>query len=159
MFGPNFGAVQLFEANCLTPQVYCTAQVNTLGCVPAIAAQGTASASAASGFTISVSQARNRQNGMLLYGTSGRAALPWHAGTLCVAPPLRRTPVLNSLGSAAPTNDCSGVLARDFNAWAFSANDPELFAGQHVRAQFYSRDPGAPGNLNLSDALEFYLEP
>lgn len=158
-YGPNFGEIHLFEATCLTPQVYCTAQANTLGCVPAVAALGTASVSAAGGFVISVSQVRNRQNGMLLYGTSGRASLPWHGGTLCVAPPLRRTPVLNSLGAAAPTNDCSGVLARDFNAWAVSANDPGLFAGQHVRAQFYSRDPGAPGNLNLSDALEFYLEP
>jgi hypothetical protein len=62
-------------------------------------------------------------------------------------------------GSAAPANDCSGVLLRDFNACTFTAGDAALFPGRHVRAQFYSRDPGAVQNLNLSDAVEFYLEP
>ncbi len=158
-YGPNFGEVHLYEATCLTPQVYCTAQTNTLGCLPAIEAQGTPSVSSSSGFRIAARNLRNRQNGMLIYGTSGRATLPWLGGTLCVAPPLRRTPLVNSGGSLAPANDCSGALVRDFNAWAFASNDPELFAGQHVRAQFYSRDPGAAQNVNLSDAVEFYLEP
>jgi len=158
-FGPNFGAVHLYEANCLTPQVYCTAQTNSLGCAPAIEAQGTPSVSSSSGFRIAARNVRNRQNGMLIYGTSGRAGLPWLGGTLCVAPPLRRTPLADSGGSSAPANDCSGALVREFNAWALASNDPELFAGQHVRAQFYSRDPGATHNVNLSDAVEFYLEP
>ncbi len=153
------GQVHVFRASCLDAVTYCTAQTNTLGCVPQIGAQGTPSASSTSGFRISVRNVRNQQNGMLLYGTNGRASIPWLGGTLCVQPPLRRTPLLNSSGSPAPANDCSGVLLRDFNAWTFAAADPALFAGQHVRAQFYSRDPGAVQNLNLSDALEFYLEP
>jgi hypothetical protein len=153
------GRVHVFRAPCLDAVTYCTAQTNTLGCVPQIGAQGTPSASSTSGFRISVRNVRNQQNGMLLYGTNGRAALPWLGGTLCVQPPLRRTPLVNSRGSAAPANDCSGVLLRDFNTWTFGAGDPALFPGQHVRAQFYSRDPGAVQNLNLSDAVEFYLEP
>jgi hypothetical protein len=158
-YAPNAGQMHFFEANCLTPTVYCTAQPNTLGCVPQIAAQGTASASSSSGFTLSASNARNQQNGMLFYSTNGRASLPWLGATLCVQPPLRRTPLVNSGGASLPTIDCSGVLARDFNAWAWSADDPALFPGQRVRAQFYSRDPGAPQNVNLTDAIEFYLEP
>ncbi len=158
-FGPDFGEVHFYEANCLTPDVYCTAQTNTLGCVPAIEAMGSPSVTSTSGFRVAARNVRNRRNGMLVYGTSGRAALPWLGGTLCVAPPLRRTPLVNSAGSFAPANDCSGAFVRDFNAWAFASNDLELFAGQHVRAQFYSRDPGAQANLNLSDAVEFYLEP
>lgn len=158
-YGPDFGEVHLYEANCLTPQTYCTAQTNTLGCVPAIEAQGAPSVSSSSGFRVAARNVRNRQNGMLIYGTNGRAALPWLGGTLCVAPPLRRTSLVNSGGSLSPANDCSGALVRDFNAWAIASNDPELFAGQHVRAQFYSRDPGASHNVNLSDAVEFYLEP
>jgi hypothetical protein len=158
-YGVNLGRVHLFEADCLDPTLYCRAQVNTLGCTPRIGAQGLPSASSPSGFLIAATNLRNQQNGMLLYGTNGRAALPWLGGTLCVKPPLRRTPVANSGGSPAPANNCSGVLAVDFNAWAWTAPDPDLFAGQHVRAQFYSRDPGAPANLNLTDAIEFYLEP
>jgi hypothetical protein len=157
--GTDSGVAHVFDSTCDDPVVYCTAQTNTLGCVPQIGAQGTPSASSTSGFRISVRNVRNQQNGMLLYGTNGRAAIPWLGGTLCVQPPLRRTPLVNSRGSAAPASDCSGVLLRDFNTWTFGAGDPALFPGQHVRAQFYSRDPGAVQNLNLSDAVEFYLEP
>lgn len=156
--GTDSGLIHFFEANCLTPTVYCSAQPNSLGCTPQIAAKGTPSLASASGFTLSATQVRNQQNGMLLHGFSGRATLPWLGGTLCVRPPLRRTPVLNSGGAAAPVNNCSGVLQLDFNTWASSATDPLLFPGQHVRAQFYSRDPGSPSGLNLTDAIEFYLD-
>jgi len=159
LYGVNHGRLHLFEANCMEPRVYCRAQRNSLGCTPSIAAQGTPSASSPNGFPISVANLRNQQNGMLIYGTSGRTETPWLGGLLCVKPPLRRTPLSNSGGTPPPANDCSGSLAIDFNTWVQSSGDPALFTGQHVRTQFYSRDPGAPANLNLSDALEFYLEP
>jgi hypothetical protein len=158
-FGVDAGVVHFYEARCLTPSTYCTAQTNTLGCAARAGWQGAASLSSPIGFTLSASNVRNQQNGMLFYGVNGRAALPWHGGTLCVEPPLRRTPVVNSGGSPAPAADCTGVLSLDFNAWMAAAIDPALFPGQRVRAQFYSRDPGAPGNLNLTDGVEFYLEP
>ncbi len=159
LYATNGGRLHLFDANCMEPEVYCRSQRNTLGCAPRISAQGAPSASSPNGFLITATNVRNQQNGMLLYGTNGRAELPWLGGMLCVRPPLRRTPLANSGGTPAPANDCSGALSVDFNTWASIATDPDLFAGQHVRAQFYSRDPGAPANLNLSDAIEFYLEP
>lgn len=158
-FGPDVGIVHIYQASCLTPSVYCTSQVNSLGCTPSVTHQGSPSASASSGFVITANSIRNQQNGVLFYGVNERAALPWLGGTLCVEPPLRRTPLSNSGGSPAPANDCSGELSLDFNAWAALSNDPTLFPGQRVRAQFYSRDVGAPSNLNLTDAIEFYLEP
>lgn len=159
LFGPNAGAVHFFENRCLGPASYCTAQVNSLGCTPRVTHQGSPSASASNGFVITATAIRNQQNGLLFYGVSERAALPWLGGTLCVEPPLRRTPLINSNGSPPPANDCSGVLTLDFNAWAAAANDPAVFPGQRVRTQFYSRDIGAAANLNLTDAIEFYLEP
>ena len=158
-YGVDFGRVHFFEAPCLNPTVYCTAQTNTLGCAAQIAGQGTPSVSSLSGFVISASNVRNQQNGMLIYSTNGRAQIAWQGGTLCVGLPLRRTPLVSSGGSAATALDCSGVLLRDFNTWAIGANDPALFAGQQVQAQFYSRDPGSSANINLSNALEFTLEP
>lgn len=158
-YGLNLGQIHVFDAPCLAPSVYCSAQANSLGCVPQLVAQGTPSNSASAGFTISLTNTRSQQNGLLFYGTNGRAALPWKGGTLCVQPPLRRTPLMNSGGSSPRVIDCSGVLALDFNSWAFTANDPELFPGQHVRAQFYARDPSATSLVYLSEALEFYLEP
>ncbi len=159
LYGVNHGRLHLYEANCMEPEVFCRAQRNTLGCTPSISVQGAPSTSSPSGFVVSAARLRNQQNGMLLYGTSGRAEIPWLGGLLCVKPPLRRTPLSNSGGAPPPANNCSGSLALDFNTWTQSTSDPALFAGQHVRAQFYSRDPGAPANLNLSDAVEFYLEP
>jgi hypothetical protein len=157
--GTDRGQVHLFDAPCLAPIVYCTAQTNSLGCVPQIATLGTPSSSAPSGFTIWVTNMRNQQNGLLFYGTSGRAASPWFGGTLCIAPPVRRTPPVSSGGTPPPAADCSGVFTRDFNAWTSTSVDPALFPGQHIRAQFYGRDPAAPHHVNLSDAVEFYLEP
>jgi len=158
-YGPDVGIVHIYQASCLTPSVYCTAQINSLGCTPQVAHQGIPSASAASGFTLRATSLRNQQNGLCFYGVNDRAALPWLGGTLCVEPPLRRTALSNSGGSPAPANDCSGELSLDFNTWASLSSDPALFPGQRVRAQFYSRDVGAPANLNLTDAVEFYLEP
>ena len=157
--GIDSGAVHMFESLCTSPVIYCTAKTNSLGCVPQIAAQGTPSASSSSGFTVSVSNTRNDQSGLLFYGTNGRCSLPWKGGTMCVQPPLMRTPLQDSGGNSAPANDCSGAYALDFNRWTAAGRDPALFAGQHVRAQYYSRDPGASFQLNLTDAVEFYLEP
>jgi hypothetical protein len=66
---------------------------------------------------------------------------------------------MNSAGSTPPAIDCSGAFDFDFNTWAANSLDPALFAGQHVFAQYYSRDPGASAQVNLTDALDFYLEP
>ncbi|MEO6708264.1 MAG: S8 family serine peptidase, partial [Planctomycetota bacterium] len=90
--------------------VYCTAKVNSLGCTPQIAASGSPSASAPSGFVVSASSVRNQRAGVLLYGFTGRAALPFGGGTLCLAGSLRRSAVVNSGGSPSG-DDCSGALA------------------------------------------------
>ena len=102
----------------------------------------------------------NRRSGILAYSTSGRATTPFGGGTLCLAAPLRRTPIQNSGGSAAGT-DCSGTYHFDFAAWITSGSDPSLVAGTTVNAQFYSRDGGfaAPNNIGLTNALEFTLVP
>jgi hypothetical protein len=159
LYGANAGLVQVFDSPCTTPVVYCTAKTNSLGCVPQIGWQGVPSASLSSGFTISVSNTRNQKYGLLFYGTNGSNAAPWLGGTLCVHAPLHRTPLQNSSGLPLPTNDCSGTFAFDFNAWTASGVDASLFAGQHVRAQYYSRDPGAGLQVNLTDAVDFLLDP
>ena len=87
-------------------------------------------------------------------------ATPMQGGTLCVHPPLLRTPVQNS-GGNAPPNDCSGVIALDLNAFIASGEDPLLVPGIAVDGQFWSRDPGfaPPENTSLSDAIHFGICP
>ena len=149
-----------------TATVYCTAKVNSLGCLPAIGSTGSSSASASSGFTVTGANVRNGKAGLLFYGTSGRASIPFQGGTLCVAPSIRRTPVVNAGGNPPPANDCSGVFSIDMNAFAAGAlgGNPSaqlLVPGTVVDGQFWGRDQGfpAPMNTTLTDGLEWTVCP
>jgi len=144
---------------------YCVAKTNSLGCVPAIAAIGQPSATATSGFVVHGANVLNNKAGLLFYGFQGPAAIAFQGGTLCVRPPLLRTPVLNSGGSPAGT-DCSGEYSIDMNAFArgLLGGSPAAALstpGNVVDCQFWGRDPGfaAPSNTTLTDALEFTVQP
>jgi Tol biopolymer transport system component len=146
----------------LRPTIYCTAGTTTHGCQPSIASSGNPSASAATGFTISVSSVEGLKSGIIFYGISGRVALPWASGStsyLCVKPPTQRAPAQSSGGVL---NTCNGSLSLDL--LAFAAANPgalgqPLALGQRIDAQAWFRDPPAPKTTNLSDALEFDLVP
>jgi hypothetical protein len=145
-----------------SPASYCTAKTNSLGCTPAIGSSGAASASAASGFTISCGNVRNGKYGLLFYGTSGQAAAPFQGGFRCVAAPVRRTPGLYAGGAPPPAVDCSGTWQIDFNAFVSGAlggsPSPALSQpGAVIDVQWWGRDPGfaPPNNTALSDGLEF----
>jgi hypothetical protein len=148
------------EGTGTAPRTYCEAKPNSLGCAPRIRAMGVASASAGTGFHVQATGLLNRGTGALLYSVRGRDAVPFAGGTMCLAGPLRRTPAMQS-GGSAQAKDCSGVHSFDFAAWVASGADASLVAGTTVYAQYYTRDPGfpAPNNVGLSDALEFILVP
>jgi hypothetical protein len=145
---------------------YCTAKVNSLGCTPFIGAQGAASATATSGFVITGSQVRNMKSGLLFYGVNGQMSGPFQNGTMCVAPPRRRSVTVVSNGTPLPADDCSGVYSIDMNAFAAGslggAPAPELLVvGTVVDCQWWGRDPGfaPPNNTTLSNGLEYTVTP
>ena len=105
------------------PTTYCTAKTNSLGCVPAIAAVGIPSATSTP-FDITAANVLNNKNGLLFYGYNGPTNTPFLGGTLCVAPPLRRTTVQNS-GGNPPPNDCSGSYVLDVVAVAPERRGPD----------------------------------
>ena len=151
---------------CPQPTVYCTAKVNALGCLPAIAASGTSSASLGFGFVVTGSNVRNNKPGLLLYTNAGRDAAPFQGGWRCVASPIRRSVGFNSNGNPTPANDCSGIYVLDFNAFAVGAlgGTPAAYLqvpGTTIDAQFWGRDPGfpAPNNSTLTEGLEFQICP
>ena len=143
------------------PHAYCTAKVNSQGCATLIGSSGVPSASAGAGFTITASDVLNSVTGLLFYGTSDEAAVPFQGGFLCVEPPVTRTAGQTSGGTPPPVQDCTGSFAIDFNAFVAGSGDPALTAGADVWAQYWSRDPGfaPPDNSNLSNGLAFTLEP
>lgn len=148
----------------LCPDVitYCTAGTSVIGCSAAISAVGTASASAASNFSVVVQSLEGQRSGLIFYGLEGRVAWPWSTGSsswLCVKSPIQRTALLNSGGTPLT---CNGVLTLDLNA--FRAANPgalgePLSVGQQLNAQGWHRDPGAAKSTGLSDALEFWMAP
>jgi hypothetical protein len=141
---------------------YCTAGTTTNGCTASIASQGIPSASAASGFELSVTGVEGQKTGLIFYGLSGASAAPWGSGStsfLCVKPPTQRLPAQSSGGTA---NACDGALS--VNWLAFVAAQPTALgspfsAGDVVHAQLWFRDPPSPKTTNLSNGLAFVLSP
>ncbi|HXR44416.1 MAG TPA: hypothetical protein VN759_06390, partial [Pseudolysinimonas sp.] len=147
------------ECQCIggtLPSGYCTAKLNSQGCLPAISSTGTPSASGAPPFPIVASSVINKTVGILIYGYQA-AAIPFQGGTLCIGGPVKRTPGQGSGGSAVGT-DCTGSFSFDFNAYIALGVDPLLAVpGQQVNAQFWSRDVAASFGSSLTDALQFAI--
>jgi len=153
---PPFGPFKGWIARL--PEVavnYCTAKTNSQGCAPTMAFSGTPSASSGSGFELATSQVIPGVSGLLFYGTTGAAALPFQGGFLCVAGKVTRTPAQLSGGSGT----CGGTFSMDFNAYVAASGDPALIGGATVWCQYWSRDVFSPSGTNLTDGLTFTLWP
>ncbi|MBL8802203.1 MAG: VCBS repeat-containing protein [Planctomycetes bacterium] len=152
-----------FNASGSGGVVYCTAGTTTNGCTPSITGSGLALASATSGFTLTVANVEGQRAGLIYYGLSGRAALPWGSGgtsLICVKVPTQR--MTASTSSGGTFGACDGVLSEDWRAFLAthpSASGNPLQAGVQVNAQGWFRDPPAVKSTNLSNALEFVVLP
>lgn len=154
----DIGALPWDAAFCGSPQLYCTAKIDSQGCVPSMHYTGPPSLSSPLTMQLWVTEVINNKNGLLFYGVNGPAALPFFGGILCARPPLRRTPVTNSLGNPL-RDDCSGVLGFDFTSWLQSGVDPDLILSASVNAQFWYRDPASPDGVGISNAVSFEVCP
>jgi Tol biopolymer transport system component len=160
------GVPPSFYTNCYardrgpsaTPQAYCIAKVNSVGCTPAIGSTGVPSATLANAFHVTASNIVNHKVGTLFYSVVGPAQIPFQDGWLCVQLP-RRTPGLLQSGGNSGAPDCSGIFDREFNAYIASGQDPALVAGQEIWMQIWSRDPASASTTNLTDALDALIGP
>jgi hypothetical protein len=141
-----------------TPEIYCTAKTNSLGCQVQIGFSGVPSASSASPFLVTAVNVLDGKNGLLFYGY-GLENNTFQGGYLCVQKPIKRTAVQDSGGT--PPASCTGSYSYDFNARIQSGVDPQLLLGADVYCQYWSRDPalGTAFPVNLSDALHFAIQP
>lgn len=140
------------------PTVYCTPKPSSLACTPEIGYTGQPTVSGPDNFVATASNVFNRKFGVILFGL-GSANTPFRGGTACVATPASLTPVLYSLGSTLPTQDCSGSFSHPITQ-AFMASHG-LTAGTAGYVQFMIRDPGfaAPDNVALTAGLRFVVQP
>ena len=132
---------------------FCPAKQNSGGCTPQMQWSGTPSASAGQGFVLSADEVNAGQNGILVYSASTQFT-PFQGGTLCLAPPIVRTPILNS----GPGGVCGGQFQFDFNDWIVNGHDGSLSAGSTRYAQYWYRDPGSASfPTGLTSALQFLI--
>ncbi len=143
------------------PQTYCTAKLNSLGCTPSITAEGSLSLSSVTSLVLRATGVLNQRSGLLAYSHVGRSTLPFGGGTLCIAAPVRRGPVLDAGGSPSPANDCSGSYEVDVTALVGAGRFELPPVGYGVWAIFWSRDPGFsfPNNIGLTGGVEFGVFP
>lgn len=155
--GPTSNAIWLVFP-CGTSVSFCEGKSSSLGCVPRIRSIGRASVSSAAAFLVTADSLPSHRNAILFYGLE-TASTPFQGGTLCVAQPLRRTPVQTSSGPSP--SDCTGTLLSDFGARIASGVDPALSAGTTIAAQWFVRDPLDPQGFGttMSDAITFTIAP
>ncbi len=144
---------------------YCTSGTSMNGCVPTISGAGTPSASAPSGYTVSVTGMDPLRPAGMFYGLGAAATQinPGGGGTsyFCTTAPRQRliTPMPNTGGSSG----CDGSLSVDLNNWMtthpLGLGSPFL-AGQTLYVQSFNRDNGNPSKgLVLSNGLAVTLCP
>jgi len=151
----DMGALRFDANHCGEPIVYCTAKLNSLGCMPRIQGNGMPRSVGGGRFQVLAHDVRNTQSGLLFWGRSA-AATPFQGGIQCVGVPIARTPALDSGGSPSG-DDCSGSYAFTWTV-AYIAQK-HLQIGDTIFCQYWSRDPGAVAGSGLTNALEFTLCP
>lgn len=139
---------------------YCTAKVNSQGCLPALDTVGFPSMSDAAPFTIHAVNLVNGMNADLFVSQTGKTALPFNGGTLCLVAPLLDTP-LGWTGGTTVGYDCSGSLSFDLNALLQSGGVPGVAAGDTLWCQYFYRDVPHPDGTGtgLTEALELIVQP
>ena len=100
-------------------------------------------------YDVGVTGAENDKPGLIFYGY-GSNSLPFSSGTLCVQPPIKRTPPQNTSNQAG--DSCSGLMV-------IRINNPGEPAGTSVNYQGWMRDPMSPSGTDLSDAVEVTYAP
>jgi formylglycine-generating enzyme required for sulfatase activity len=145
------------------PTPYCTAGTSTSGCTPSISANVQPDTANGAGCVITTSGVEGQKDGVVFYGVDniGFTPVTWGAGSsslLCVKPPTARLGAPTKSGGGAGL--CDGTFAIDWDAFQL-ANPTALGApwsvGRKIFVQSWYRDPGAPRNANLSNALELTL--
>ena len=87
-------------------------------------------------------------------GVNGQAVIPFSSGTLCVKPPIKRTPPQNSGG----TGGCVGSLVLRINDPASASVILNQPPGTVVDYQGWLRDPMAVSGTDVSDAIEVVFQ-
>jgi len=149
---PGTGAAYFHVLNT-TPSPYCTGKTSSQGCAPTVDWGGSPTADGPDDFLVLTRNAAPAKPGLFFWGQNGPVAAPFLGGTLCVLPPLVRTPVQLSSGPAP----CAAGYAHHFDQATMASAG--LAPGAQVHGQFWMRDPAHPDGTGvvLTDGLAFTI--
>lgn len=140
------------KVNCGQPIEYCVPKPSSSFCLAdALTSDlGNAPISGANDYSVLTNNVQAFRNGIFFFGLNGQLNVPFQGGTLCVNPPLARSPIMNSGGSVQGA--CDGgyamIVNDGVNIW-----DPG--PGNTVWVQTWYRDPPVDVfGTALSDAVE-----
>jgi hypothetical protein len=153
---PDGGRARTVLGDAPYPTWYCTPKVNSAGCTPLITYTGCASFSAGDYFAVHAANVLPNKLGILIWSLSPNAT-PFAGGTLCVGPPIKRTPSQTSIVTGP--GPCDARYEFLFNATYMASKG--LVPGLDVYAQYWSRDNGfaPPNNAGLTGGLTFLTLP
>lgn len=136
---------------------YCTAKVNSAGCLPETAFSGPASASAPHQFVVHAQLLLDNKFGVMIFGFSP-SNMPFQGGNLCISNPIFRLGPFNTGATGGPP--CSGQMSVTLQMMmSHPTGGPQVFPGQMVHVQGWSRDPQDPFGTSLTDAVRFQVCP
>lgn len=146
--GPNGDRITapfpLDLGRCAAPSSYCVTTPNSVGPGAVLAATGSRSVSRED-FTLRVAGSVPNQYGLFFYGAQ-QAQIPVGNGTLCVASPFFRLPVVQ----ATPSGQASFTLR-----FGELMGNGVIEAGSTWNFQWWYRDPAAGGSkYDFSDAVQ-----
>ncbi len=147
-FPTGAGSKRVFRCTryrpCLTPESFCVTSPNSVGSGALMGWSGSVSHSA-NALVLAISGAPNLKPGLFLFSPVA-TQLPLSNGFLCVGPPVRRLPGVQTSGTG------NAAYALDFTNPTLSSS--VISAGQTWRFQFWYRDPSmAPAGADLSNGL------
>jgi len=123
------------------PTTYCTAKTSSAGCVASITTTNPFGqpTSGAGDYSVVGEDMQGGKFGVLFGGPTGPDNAPFNGGVLCVAPPLKRGPVLNSFGTNPLT--CDGGMSTLVNDGTILPTGLDAGSGNSGWYQYWYRDP------------------
>ncbi|MCK6445588.1 MAG: calcium-binding protein [Planctomycetes bacterium] len=137
----------------------CQGGTTSHGCSPLLAASGTPSGSAGSGFVLAASGLEGGRSALVFYALGGGKPQPWGTTFRCTAATVQRALVTHTGGTPGA---CDGAVTFDWNQYVAShpsALGAPFVGGETVSVQVWFRDPTAPLTSNLSSSVWFDVCP
>jgi hypothetical protein len=136
----------------IDPRVYCQPSAGGANGLIRTLYDGTPSASAGSGFTLTHTRIPSNSRVHPHFSLTGPANAPFFGGLRCVRVPVFRMP---------QTQNVTGTHVLDFNAYIASGANPGLVAGQTVWFQLATQTAASAANdiFNLSAGVRFTIAP